>query len=306
MEKIKKIEWNLGGNRLFLAFNVVFLFAFFGPLRDLALTSFSSDTFSYIPFIPFISCYLFFPNRRTIFSNTRTFSSAGLIPIIIGIGILFHICEFITLLDDSDYISPITLSMVMIWIGGFALCYGTRSLRAAAFPLSLLFFMVPIPGVALDRIITFLQNGSTLAAYGFFKAAGVPLTRDGFIFHLPTINIEVARECSGIRSALSLLITGLVAGHFFLRTGRSKLILLLSIVPITVLKNGLRIAVLSILGVYVDERILGSELHRNGGILFFILALALLWAIIAQLRKAEERLKSGREGLGDAEAVKKI
>jgi exosortase/archaeosortase family protein len=101
------------------------------------------------------------------------------------------------------------------------------------------------------------------------------------------MDIEVAKECSGIRSSLSLIITALLAGHFFLRTGWSRALLVLAIVPITILKNGFRIAMLSILGVYVDERILGSDLHRKGGILFFIMALVLVWGVIALLRKSE-------------------
>jgi exosortase/archaeosortase family protein len=64
---------------------------------------------------------------------------------------------------------------------------------------------------------------------------------------------------------------------------------MLSLVPIAILKNGFRIASLSILGVYVDERILGSDLHRRGGILFFILALVLVWAFIVLLRIIERR-----------------
>lgn len=294
MTKLELIRLYLNKHWRFLAFNVAFVFAFFGPLWDLASISYRSDTFSYIPFTPFISAYLVYINRQAIFSHKRSSPAAGLMTIGIGIVILSFTSELIAALDD-DYISPIALSMVLIWIGGFALCYGTRSLSAAALPLLILFFMVPIPAMALDRIISILQTGSTMAAYGFLKVAGVPTVRDGYVFHLPTLSIEVAKECSGIRSALSLLITALMAGHFFLRTGWSKFTLLLAIVPITILKNGFRIAVLSILGVYVDERILGSELHRNGGFLFFILALLLLWAVIALLRKAEERLQRGTE-----------
>jgi exosortase/archaeosortase family protein len=110
-----------------------------------------------------------------------------------------------------------------------------------------------------------------------------------------TTDIEVAKECSGIRSALSLVITCVLAANFFLRTGWSRALLVISTVPITMLKNGFRIASLSILGVYVDERILGSDLHRRGGILFFVLALVLVWAEIVLLRKAEGKLKLKRE-----------
>lgn len=303
MKKFNTIQPEENRGWLFLAFVSLFVVAFFRPLRDLVLTSYRSDTFSYIPFIPVLSLYLFNINRRHIFSQKKTFPAIGLIPI--SIGILLITGSWTASLDHSNYLSLVALSMVLIWIGAFALCYGIRSLRAAAFPLLSLLFMVPIPPVALDRIISILQVGSTMAAYGFFKVAGIPIARDGFIFHLPTLNIEVAQECSGINSALSLLITGLLANHFFLRTGWSKLILLLLIVPITILKNGFRIAVLSILGAYVDERILNSELHRNGGILFFILALVLLWAIIALLRKAEESLQRGKEPQLFAQGVNK-
>lgn len=287
MEKFKSIQWKLNRDWLFLAFNVAFVLAFFGPLWDLVLTSYHSDTFSYIPFIPFISAYLIYLDRQTIFSHERMFFAAGLLPISVGIAILFFTRKLAASLDHNDYLSLISLSLVLIWIGGFTLCYGTQLLRAAIFPLLFLFFMVPIPTIALDKIVSVLQTGSTIAADGYFKAFGLHIVRDGFVFHFPALDIVVAPECSGIRSALSLVITILLAGHFFLRTGWSKLILLLLIVPITILKNGLRIAVLSILGVYVDKRILGSELHRDGGILFFIFGLLLFWAVIVLLRKAE-------------------
>jgi exosortase len=167
------------------------------------------------------------------------------------------------------------------------LFYGSTTVRKALFPLLFLFFIVPVPNAALERFILVLQAGSAEVAYAFLKIAGIPMTRDGNVFHLITVDIEVAKECSGIRSSLSLVITGLLAGYFFLRTGWAKLVLLAAMLPITILKNGFRIATLSILGVYVDERILASDLHTRGGILFFILALILVWGIIVLLRKME-------------------
>ena len=287
-------QWYLNQNWHFLAFNASFILVFIVPLTGLIQTSYRSDTFSYIPFIPFISAYLIYLNRQMVFSQKRSYSSAGLIPISIGILVLFIAGKRTASLDHFDYFSLVALSMVLIWIGGFTLCYGTKSLRAAAFPVLFLFLMVPIPTNVLDKFIFILQTSSADAAYGFLKATGVPVARDGFVFHLPTLNIEVAKECSGIRSALSLVITGLLAGKLFLRTGWARTLLVIAIVPITILKNGFRIAVLSILGVYVDERILGSALHRNGGILFFILALVLVWGVIVLLGKAEGSTNQGR------------
>jgi len=155
--------------------------------------------------------------------------------------------------------------------------------------------MVPFPSNALNKIVLFLQKGSAEAAYGFFKASGIPVSREGFVFHLMTIDIEIAQECSGIRSALSLVITCVLAANFFLHTSWSRVLLIISTIPITILKNGFRIAALSMLGVYVDERILASDLHKKGGILFFFIALVLVWVEIVLFRKAEGRLKLKRE-----------
>jgi exosortase/archaeosortase family protein len=52
-------------------------------------------------------------------------------------------------------------------------------------------------------------------------------------------------------------------------------------------KNGIRIATLTLLGAYVDPRILQSDLHREGGIPFFIVALLLMAPILYFLRKTE-------------------
>jgi exosortase/archaeosortase family protein len=65
--------------------------------------------------------------------------------------------------------------------------------------------------------------------------------------------------------------------------------LIIAIFPITILKNGLRIVTLTLLGNYVDVRILGSELHKSGGIPFFMVALVLLAPVLWVLRKSEKK-----------------
>ncbi len=280
-------QWHQNRHWLFLAFHLLFVPAFFGPMQDLVRTSLSSEYDTYIPLIPFISAYLMYLNRKTVFSEGKSFSLAGLFAIVIGTLFLFAGRNYATRLDHRDYLAFIMFSSVTIWIGGFIFFYGVRTFRAAVFPLLFLYFIVPIPSVLLERVILILQTGSAEAAYGYLKAVGVPIVRDGFVFHLPTIDLEVAKQCSGIRSALSLVITGALACYFFLRTGWTRTVLLMLLVPIAVIKNGFRIASLSILGVYVDERVLDSNLHKKGGFLFFILALVLVWAFIVLLRKAE-------------------
>jgi exosortase/archaeosortase family protein len=79
-----------------------------------------------------------------------------------------------------------------------------------------------------------------------------------------------------------------IAGKLFLNNGWRRGILALSIFPIAIMKDGLRIVTLSLLTVYVDKRILSSPLHKDGGILFFILGVIILWPILWLLRRSEK------------------
>lgn len=288
-------KWYLNRNWRFLLFNAAFVIAFFGPLRDLVLTSWQSGYSTYIPFIPFISAYLLYENRQTIFSQKESSSVAGYFVIGIGILLLFVAGNRKDLLGHNDYLALFTFSMVMIWIGGFTFFYGIKVSRSAVFPLLFLFFAVPIPNAALERTILILQTGSAEISYRLLQASGMPIARDGFFFHLPTIDIEIAPQCSGIRSSLSLVITGVLAAYFFLRTGWARAVLMITIVPIAILKNGMRIFALSTLGVYVDKRILDSDLHKKGGFIFFVLALVFVGGVIVLLRKMENRKPAAPE-----------
>jgi exosortase/archaeosortase family protein len=47
-----------------------------------------------------------------------------------------------------------------------------------------------------------------------------------------------------------------------------------------ILKNGVRIAVLTLLAIHVDPSFLFGRLHRDGGVVFFLLGLALLLPVL--------------------------
>jgi exosortase len=180
------------------------------------------------------------------------------------------------------------LALVILWIAAFVLCLGAKVARYLLFPLCFLFWMVPIPSFALARIVQWLQQGSAFSAWLLFSAAGVPASRDGVLVYIPGLTVQVASECSSIRSSLMLLVTTMVLAHALLRTPWRKVLLILLAVPISVAKNGVRIFTLSMLGTRVDRSFLTGRLHRDGGILFFVLALAAIAMLLRLLRRNEE------------------
>jgi exosortase len=201
------------------------------------------------------------------------------------------------ILNQNDYLSLMMFAMLACIMGIFLLFFGGRSFQKALFPLFFLIFIVPIPTAILDPLIRILQIGSAHFTYVFFWTIGIPVFRDGMVFELPGIAIEIAKECSGIRSSLALIITSVIAGYIFLQSGWRRIVLVLSIFPVTLFKNAIRITTLSLLAIYVDKGFLtGGFLHQSGGILFFLLALVLLAPVLLFLKKTEKNTPPKEKG----------
>jgi exosortase len=153
--------------------------------------------------------------------------------------------------------------------------------------------MVPIPDSVVDGATRFLKSGSTEAVAWLFKLTGTPYHREGFVFTLPKFVIEIADECSGIRSSIALLLTALLAGHLCLTSPWKKAVLVAVILPLAILKNGLRIATLSLLAIHVDAGFLKGQLHHEGGIVFFLVTLGILAPIFILLQRSEMNRRAG-------------
>ncbi len=129
-----------------------------------------------------------------------------------------------------------------------------------------------------------LQIASLKASFVLFKLAGVPVVVNGFVLSLPGVDIEVAQQCSGIRSSSVLLLTGMVLQNTCLRSVWARVLFVCSIVPFAVAKNALRIFTLSVLAIHVNPEFLNGHLHHSGGVVFFLLALTglFLWLKVLQ------------------------
>jgi len=190
---------------------------------------------------------------------------------------------------SADKLSLEILSLVFLWLSIFIFCYGTESFIRARFPLLFLLLLVPFPEFIIDRVIFALQVGSSDVAYALLRILNVPVLKDGFILRLPIVNLEVAKECSGIRSSIALLVTMLLAAEFALRSTWRKALLVLAIVPILVIKNGVRIVTIYLLAAYLNPAFLHGWLHTSGGVVFYLLGLAALMPVAVLLRKWERK-----------------
>jgi exosortase len=180
---------------------------------------------------------------------------------------------------------------VVLWLASilavFAYIYGWNGFWQLRFPFLFSLLAAPLPVRAISWVTVILQWGSADAAHFLFKLFGVPVVRDGLVFSFSNIEIEVAQQCSSIRSSTILVVTTVVIAQLFLKSRRSKWIAVLISLPVAILKNGIRIFTLSALGEYVSTGWLDSPLHHQGGVIFLALGLGIMFGVIWVLGRFE-------------------
>ena len=271
---------------IFGAWIIVALLLFLKPVYALFQLANQDETSSHILLIPFITAWLLYTERKQLRPEAG-FSiwpgAAFLLPSILT--------AVLTLNCDScaprTRLSGYALSLIFFVVTGFIFTFGLAAARSSGFALALLLFVIPIPDRILGQVIYGLQAGSAEIAEVIFNLSGAPVLRQGFVFRLPVMSIEVAQECSGIRSSLALVILALLVAHFAFRPLWKKLAFVAAGLCMMLIKNGIRIATLTLLANYANPSFLTGSLHHRGGIVFFLIGLALLVPVYWGLRKGE-------------------
>jgi exosortase len=243
----------------------------------------NNDRYLQVLIAPLLTAFLIFWNRRAIFQQSRYNLPAG-IPLILAatlLGIVFR-----------THSLPLTIfASTMMVLSEFLLCFGAESFRAALYPLGCLFLMVPYPAAWMDRVAASLQYGSADVSYRLLRVTGLPVFRHDLVFSLPGLDFQVGPECSGIHSSLALLMVSLIASYLYLRSGWSRLALILLTVPIAMIKNAARIVTIAMLGAYVNRIYIDGPLHHKyGGLVFSVLGAILFVLALVGLQRVERWL----------------
>ena len=292
----KTLAWT---NKRFLGwciYLVVLCSAFALPLQKLTRFAAHSDVHSYILLIPFVTAYLISIRWQQLSDRlTTSWAPAGLLA---TVGATALIANRFVELKPNDHMTLIALSFVCFAIAGAFLFLGAAWARSAMFPLFFLAFMIPLPAIVVDTLEEASKQASAEVANWLFLVSGTPVLRTGTEFQLPGITIAVAKECSGIRSTLVLIITSLLAANMFLRTNWRRALLMAVVVPLGLLRNGLRILVIALLCVHIGPHMIHNVIHRRGGPFFFAASLVPLFALLWLLRRQEVHPRSVIDELG--------
>ena len=258
------------------------------PLVDTFTLSLRNDEYTHVLLILPISAALIFLERRSL--RTMVALNVRIGSAFLGIAVLIacFALGWSASLPSDVQLSIRMFALVLSWIGAFVLCFGSRASRLNLFPLCFLFGLVPLPQLVLSMIVALLQQGSAWAAHALFAAFGVPVVQDGVLLTIPGLTLQIAQECSSIRSSSMLLVATMVLAQLLLRSPWRKAFVVCLAVPLSVAKNGLRIFTIAMLGTRVDPGYLTGKLHHQGGIVFFGIVLVGILALVWILRRSED------------------
>ena len=283
-----------------LGYSLLLVGIFSKPLWDLMAHAIGSDLHSHIVLIPLVSAYLIWVRRSQLPGVGKPSFGFGLLFGVIGLAALTgRWSGRAVAFSENDGLALVAFSFVCLLVAGGFVFLGRQWMTAVAFPAFFLLFMIPLPDAVADWLETASKLASAEAAALLFGLLGTPLLRDGLIFRLPGIVIEVAQECSGIRSSWVLFITSLLASNLFLRSNWRRALLVAFVIPLGVLRNGFRIVVVGTLCIKYGPQMIDSIIHRRGGPAFFALSLVPLFALLWWLRASEahrEEPEGCREG----------
>jgi exosortase D (VPLPA-CTERM-specific) len=253
----------------------VLVYACFARAIVFMVGQWSLDEFSDGYLIPFISLFLIWQRRKTLQRLEFKGSWSGLAIVVAGLAL-----DVVGRLSSIYTVQHIALLVV---IAGIVLALaGWHALRVIGAPLGVLVFMIPLPNFLLTTLSAQLQLISSSFAVWMMRLAGVAVLLQGNVIDLGSYKLEVAEACSGLRYLLPLMTLAFLMACFYRMAFWKRAVLFLSSIPLTLMTNSVRIA---LIGVMVDRWGTGMAeglLHEVQGWMMFmlstiVLVLELMW-----------------------------
>ena len=188
---------------------------------------------------------------------------------------------FLMFVARTQDILPVeAFSIIPVITGCVLLSAGWQMLRILVFPIGFLIFAVPVPDWMIDAatvpLKVFISDSVTRILY----AAGFPVAQNGVMIMIGSYQLLVKDACSGMNSIFALSAIGVFYAYAFRWQEKVRsVILLLSIIPITIAANFIRVITLVLIAYYGGPDLLEGTVHDLTGIGLFVVAEILLFLL---------------------------
>ena len=253
-------------------FAAAFLFLYFGTFVDLVFDWNNNPNFSHGFLVPLIAGYLVWHRKETL--QGLSIEPAGIGIVVLGLGLSLF---FVGTIGAELFV--MRLSLLVTLAGGVLFCLGSAWAKGLAVPIVYLLFMIPLPSIIWNRLAFPLQLMAASASASSLSFIGIPVFREGNVLQLATTTLEVVDACSGLRSLTALLALGAAFAFISNLSLWKKWILFLASIPIAVFVNIVRLTATGLMAVYIGPDAAHGFLHDMSGMVVFVVAMLLLYAV---------------------------
>jgi exosortase B len=198
---------------------------------------------------------------------------AGWVVLLFGLALLI-------VTRSQDVLMLETASQIPIICGAVLIASGWRTLKAYAFAIAFLIFAVPPPGWMLDAFTVPMKIVVSDWATEILYRLDYPIAQNGVMIMIGPYQLMVKDACSGMNSVFALSAIGFFYVHEFIRNSPFRVwVMLLSIVPITVAANFVRVLSLILIAYYFGVDAVEGVFHDLTGFLLFAVALSLFFML---------------------------
>ena len=260
-----------------LIIGILVTVAYFPVMTGLVDTWWRDPGFTHGFLVPIFSGYLVWNKRKIIIKK-------GFTPTWIGILV---VAAALVLLLLGAYGATVFLSRVslVVLLAGLVLSFaGWQVLKDVRFALLVLFLAIPLPTILFNQFALPLQLIASELATSMLRLFDVPVLRQGNIIQLPSMELEVAEACSGIRSLVSLFTLAIFYGYFLEKTYLRRAILALASIPIAIAANAVRIFGTGLCVQYWDPDKAVGFFHEFSGWVIFLVSLGCLFIVHSAMR----------------------
>jgi exosortase D (VPLPA-CTERM-specific) len=234
-----------------------------------AVAKWATEEYSFAYFIPFL--IVFFIWQRTPQLAREAFDGAWAGPAAVLLG------AFLILFGELSTIYTVMQYGFALGVMGIVLSLmGWRAFRWVFVPLSLLFFAIPLPAFFYNNLSQSLQLLSSEIGVWFIRLFGISVFLEGNVIQLATMQLQVVEACSGLRYLFPLMAVGFIVAYIYRAPFWKRFVLFLSTVPITVLMNSLRVALIGVTVEVWDREVAEGMLHDFEGWVVFMVSLVVL------------------------------
>jgi len=232
--------------------------------------------------VPIITFFLIWQKRDQLYKAQIANCKWGAVILIFSM--LLYILSYV------GSVAVIARIMIVSSLIGLVLYnFGTAIFSIIKFPILYLFFMVPVPSTIYSLAALPLQIFATKVSTFIIKALSIPVYREGTMLYFAQTHLEVAEQCSGLRSMTSFIMLSFLFAYMMDRIWWKRIIIVLSSIPLAIFANIIRVTGTGILANYYGGKVARGFLHEFSGLAVFAFGFILLFIEFSILSKASRK-----------------